>query len=249
MPKKSSYGSAVITPHKNDALNVLTFYHETYRSFVNYALSNIDKLYVGGEFGFEASAAKNISVSGAAALGRYYYSSRQHATITLDNTAETVDDQTVYSENFRVAGTPQNAYSISVSYRSPKFWFLSLTANYFDQDWLDFNPVPQNRAAIDGVDPKTDQWKIFLHKPCCRHNTRSIFWAIHSNCTAIPKRESCLSIAEWRCSNLLNDKNIISGATNSCVLILIHDPNKFPLQNIIMLMASIILSAQQSGFK
>ena len=55
---------------------------------------------------------QNISVSGAAALGRYHYSSRQHATITLDNTAETVDDQTVYSENFRVAGTPQNAYSI-----------------------------------------------------------------------------------------------------------------------------------------
>ena len=45
---------------QNDALNVLTFYHETYRSFVNYALSNIDKLYVGGEFGFEASAAKTF---------------------------------------------------------------------------------------------------------------------------------------------------------------------------------------------
>jgi hypothetical protein len=79
--------------------NVLTFYHDGFQNFVNYALSNIDKLYFGGEFGFEANIARNITINGAAAVGRYYYNSRQQAVITVDNTAAVVSAETVYSNN------------------------------------------------------------------------------------------------------------------------------------------------------
>ena len=81
--------------------NVLTFYHDDYQDFVNYALSNIDKLYFGGEFGFEANIARNITLSGAAAVGRYYYNSRQKAVITVDNTAQILNIETVYSNNYQ----------------------------------------------------------------------------------------------------------------------------------------------------
>lgn len=216
---------------QNDAFNILTFYHETYRNFVNYALSNIDKIYFGAEFGFETSPVKNITISGAAAAGRYYYNSRQNATITLDNTAETLDNQTVYSENFRVAGTPQNAYSISFSYRSPKFWFLSLTGNYFDQNWLDFNPVRRTEAAIDGIDPKTDQWKDILAQTKLNAQYTLDFFGgyslkLHSN----PKtRKSVYLSLSAGINNLLNNKDIISGGYEQLRFDFdTHNPDQFP---------------------
>ncbi|RYF84690.1 MAG: TonB-dependent receptor, partial [Chitinophagaceae bacterium] len=51
-----------------DGLNVLSFYHDEYRNLVNYALSNIDKVHYGGEFGFEAKVAPGLTMNGAAAV-------------------------------------------------------------------------------------------------------------------------------------------------------------------------------------
>jgi len=123
-----------------NGFNVLTFYHDQYQDFVNYALSHIDRLYFGGEFGVEAKVARNVTVNAAASVGRYYYNSRQKAIVTVDNTAETLLKDLIYSQNYRISGTPQEAYSAGITYRSPKFWFVSITGNYFNQMWLDFNP-------------------------------------------------------------------------------------------------------------
>lgn len=216
---------------QNDGLNILTFYHETYRSFVNYALSNIDKIYFGGEFGFEAGLVKNISINGAASVGRYYYNSRQNATITLDNTAETLDNQLIYSENFRVAGTPQNAYSLGFSYRSPKFWFLSLTANYFDQMWLDFNPVRRTAAAIDGIDPKTDQWtSIVDQSKLDAQYTLDFFggYSIRLHTDKETKKAVYMSLNAG-INNLLNNQDLVSGGYEQLRFDFeTHDPSHFP---------------------
>ena len=42
--------------------NVLTFYHDDYQDFVNYALSNINRLYFGVEFGIEANIVRNVTI-------------------------------------------------------------------------------------------------------------------------------------------------------------------------------------------
>lgn len=138
------------TSMKND-YNVLTFFHDDYRNFVNYALSNINRVYFGTEFGMEAKISSTLSLNAAAALGRYYFNSRQQAVITLDNQATTLGTETIYSKNYRVPGTPQESYSLGLNYRSPKFWYVSLTANYFDQMWLEFNPIRRTESATDGL--------------------------------------------------------------------------------------------------
>ncbi|MEP6596834.1 MAG: TonB-dependent receptor, partial [Ginsengibacter sp.] len=148
--------------HMRDAYNVLTFYNDAYQSFVNYALSNIDRLYFGGEFGLEAKVLPSVTINAAAAVGRYYYDSRQQAIVTLDNDASVLSTQTVYSENFRIPATPQEAYSFGVTYRSPKFWFISITGNYFGQMWLDFNPIRRTVSATDGIDPKSQTWSDII---------------------------------------------------------------------------------------
>ena len=142
------------TQFKNQ-LNVITFYHDDYRNFVNYALNNIGKQHFGGEFGVEAKVWKGLSVNAAAAVGRYYYNTRQNATITLDNSSKELGKELIYSKNFRVP-TPQEAYTIGLDYRSTKFWFANINFNYFRKMWLDFNPIRRTYTATESLDPNSD---------------------------------------------------------------------------------------------
>ena len=215
----------------SDGLNVLSFYHETYRNFVNYALSNIDRVYYGGEFGFEVKPVKNITITGAAAIGRYYYNSRQNATITLDNTAEVLENQLVYSNNYRVASTPQEAYSLGITYRSPKFWFLSLTGNYFDQMWLDFNPIRRTEPAVDGVDPKSPQWNSILDQTRLdAQYTLDFFGGYSIKLPYVVQENRPVYLAIYAgVNNLLNNKDIISGGYEQLRYDFdSQDPNQFP---------------------
>ncbi|MCH5600131.1 TonB-dependent receptor [Niabella ginsengisoli] len=72
-----------------DAVDVLTFYHDQFQNFVNYALSDIDKVFFGVELGTEVKLTSTLSFNGAASVGRFYYDSRQRAIVTVDNSAET----------------------------------------------------------------------------------------------------------------------------------------------------------------
>jgi hypothetical protein len=134
--------------HFADGMDVMSFYHDTYQNFVNYSMSGIDKLHFGGEFGVEYKLTSALSVNAAAAIGRYYYDSKQKAVITVDNNASILGEQIIYAQDFRVPSTPQEAYSLGLNYRSPKFWYVSLTGNYFDQSWLSFNPLRRTYDAL-----------------------------------------------------------------------------------------------------
>jgi len=216
-------------------LNVLTFYHDDFQDFVNYALSNINRLYFGGEFGFEANMARNLTISGAAAIGRYYYNSRQKAIITVDNTATILNIETVYSNNYRISSTPQEAYSFSVSYRSPKFWFISLTGNYFDQMWLDFNPVRRTNLATENLDHKSEAFHdVIDQQQLDAQYTLDAFagysWRIpHAYIgSGFHKKPLYLSMYAG-VNNILNNQDIISGGYEQLRFdYSTSDINKFP---------------------
>ncbi|MGC9375756.1 MAG: carboxypeptidase-like regulatory domain-containing protein [Bacteroidales bacterium] len=140
-----------------DQVDVMSFYHDNYNSFVNYAMTGIDKKHFGTEIGLEYDITSTLSVQGVAAIGQYTYDSRPNVTITRDNDAETLGDpnQTVYVKNFYVDGTPQQAYSVGLSYNSPKYWWLEVNASYFDDIYLSFNPARRTTNAIVGLDPNS----------------------------------------------------------------------------------------------
>lgn len=137
-----------------DGMDVLTFYHDQYQNFVNYALSGIDKVFFGGEIGTEIKLSSTLSFNGAASIGRYYYDSRQKAIVTIDNSAEILAKQTIYLKNYRIPSTPQNAYSAGFFYRSPKYWYLSFSGNYFNNMWLSPNPLRRTADAVSDADPE-----------------------------------------------------------------------------------------------
>ena len=105
-PRLKLRATAYYTKFANQ-MNVLTFYNDEYRNFVNYAVSNIGKIHQGFEFGGEANIYRGLSVNAAAAVGRYRFNTRQIAKVTSDNTAGILDKNViVYSNNFNVP-TPQ----------------------------------------------------------------------------------------------------------------------------------------------
>lgn len=197
-----------------DGMDVMSFYHDTYQNFVNYALNNIDKLHFGGEFGIEAKLTSTITLNAAAAIGRYYYDSKQNATITVDNSASVLGNQIVYAENFRVPSTPQEAYSAGISYRSPKFWFVSLTGNYFDQSYLSFNPLRRTYDALRFVDVNGDKYhQIFDQTKFDAEYTLDFFggWSWKLPRDFEINRKPTFLVFNVGVNNILNNKKIITG--------------------------------------
>ncbi|MCU4176940.1 carboxypeptidase regulatory-like domain-containing protein [Carboxylicivirga sp. N1Y90] len=131
----------------NDQAKNMNFYHEELRSFVNYSQSNIDKQYMGFEFGAEYKITTSLSANVVASVGDYTYQSNPNVIVTQDNNQELLETGTVYSQGFKISGTPQHAYSIGLKYNSQKYWWAGVTASYFDQMYMDFNPIP--RASIE----------------------------------------------------------------------------------------------------
>lgn len=197
----------------NNQMNVVNFYHDGYQNFVNYAIRGINKLHTGLEFGFEAKVMANVTVNGAASVGRYYYNSRQFTTTTLDNTSSVLSKDTVFSRNYHVGGTPQEAYSLGITYRSPKFWFVSLTGNYFNEMWLDFNPLRRTPSAVDGVQEKSDLWNGILDQQKFKEQYTLDFFGGYS--WKLPKsisgKQSMFLVFNIGVNNLLNNKDIITG--------------------------------------
>ncbi|PID88531.1 MAG: hypothetical protein CSB03_00885, partial [Bacteroidia bacterium] len=131
-----------------DKTKSTSFYYDGQRTFVNYTLNGIDEVHLGTELSCEYKVTTTLSLTGVASLAQYYYNSRPTATISQDNTSEVISDRTVYMKNYRLSGTPQQAYSLGVTYRSPKYWMASLSFNYFDDIWLDFFPDRRTKAGV-----------------------------------------------------------------------------------------------------
>ena len=200
-----------------DGFNVITGYSDQFNNFVNYALSNINKNHFGGEFGVEAKLTSTLTLNAAAGIGRYYYSSRQNMNVTIDNTAKPIATAEVHSRNFRVPSTPQEAYSVGLTYRSKKYWFVTLSGNFFDQMFLDFNPLRRTADAIDGLDiNNTEDLKtyktIFDQTKWKSQYTVDFFggWTKRLPAGLSIKKPATMAISAG-VNNLTNNKNIISG--------------------------------------
>lgn len=218
------------TQFKN-GLDVLTFYDDNFKTFVNYALSNIGKEHYGAEVGIEAKLYKGLTLTGAASIGRYRYNTRQIATVTEDNNSVPLARDTVYSKNFNVA-TPQEAYSIGLEYRSRQYWFVNISFSYFNQLWLDFNPLRRTAGSVQDLDPTSDAYKQIVNQTQLPEQyTLDAFagysWLLNKSFPSMKHRT--FLVFNLGVNNILNNKNIISGGFEQLRFdVKERDINKFP---------------------
>ncbi len=133
-----------------DGIDSHSFYHDELRTFVNYAMTEVDKVHYGGELGIEAKITSTISATFVTGYGKYLYDSRPLVTITQDNSSEILaENRTVYIENYHVGSMPEFAASVGGKYNAPKYWFVGVNANYFAESYINLNPEKHTAEALD----------------------------------------------------------------------------------------------------
>ncbi len=124
-----------------DLSKVISFYDDTQNSFTNFAMSGIDKRYMGIELGYSIPIAWGLSLQGAVSLGDYTYTSNPRFTQMIDNSATDVVHSVVEWEGMKIESTPQTAINIGFNFRGANNWFASLDFNYYDRLYLSMNPM------------------------------------------------------------------------------------------------------------
>lgn len=135
----------------NNQSEVTSFYHDVLRTFVNYATFGISKVHQGIEAGAEVKITPAFAVVAAANLGNYRYTNRPTAIITVENGSQPDSKNLIYQKSFFVPGSPQTAYSLGLKYSGPDYLFVDVSVNYFDKNYLDFNPERRTSTGIDYI--------------------------------------------------------------------------------------------------
>jgi hypothetical protein len=204
--------SGYVTSFRN-GMNLMTFYHDGYGNFVNYALSGIDKIHYGTEFGVEYRLTNRFTLNAAASVGRYYYNSRPSVSVSADNDSYVLEKTMIYQQNYRVGGTPQEAYGIGVSFQSASgAWYMNLSGNYFREQWLDINPLRRTYQALENVTEGSEQWnKIIAQEKFPEEYTVDISGGGSFRTRLFGSGQKKTIVVNVSIGNLLNRKNIFSG--------------------------------------
>jgi hypothetical protein len=135
-------------------------------AFVQEILSGIDKKHFGAEFGVEAQVTPTIKLKAAGNFGQYIYDNNPNLYLTTENNTRSQDAGFIDGrkdfgasnlKNYKLAAGPQTAYSVGFEYRDPDYWFVSATANFFDNVYVDIAPLTRtSNFADDGGIPFND---------------------------------------------------------------------------------------------
>ena len=126
-------------------------------SFVSQTITNIDNRNIGLEFGFEYPITSTLKVSASAAYGEYIISNNPTVSINQDGNASSTLLRPTFNlgeanlKNYKQAGTPQQAASVGLEYRDPKFWFIAANMNYLGSNYVDVAALNRTSRFYDNA--------------------------------------------------------------------------------------------------
>ncbi|GEL10290.1 Outer membrane receptor proteins, mostly Fe transport [Flavobacterium glycines] len=125
-------------------------------AFVSQTLTDLDRKNLGAELSLEYQMSPTLKTTFSAAYGRYTYDSNPNVSInndavaTVENTNPSYDFGTAFLKNYKQAGMPQQAYSLGLEYRDPKYWWIGTNMNYLADTYIDVSPISRtNRFYIN----------------------------------------------------------------------------------------------------
>jgi hypothetical protein len=157
----------------DNQIESLLFFGQTTSAFGTEIRTNVDQVHSGIEAGLEVKpfeAFTQWTVSAATNLGYYRYTSRPTINFYEDNTnTVSISNQLTYQTNFLVPRTPQTTASLSVKYEGRRFWFASITLNFADDYWYEFDRQRRTSdyaisVAGTGVQPGSAEWNDIFHQ-------------------------------------------------------------------------------------
>lgn len=117
--------------------------------FIQEVLQGIDSKHLGVECGVQVKLNPTLELKAVAALGHYSYDNNPLLYVASD--ASSIPMGKAYLKNYRLASGPQTAYALGLEYRDPKFWWMGLSVNLFQDVFIDVSPL--QRTANFYADP------------------------------------------------------------------------------------------------
>ncbi len=147
--------SGFYTRYQNDT-DINFFYTDSgYGSdFVQEVITELDKLHMGFELGVDISLSSAFRLTIAGTISKYLYASDPNVTIYFDptNEIEPINELGMVNlgiariKDMRIAQGPQEAISIGIGYRDPKYWFTNLSLNYLNKSHIDINALQRTKS-------------------------------------------------------------------------------------------------------
>ena len=122
-------------------------------TLINEAMTGVDKRYLGAELGFDVKITPTLNAIGVASIGEYKYTNRPDV-YSFDDLNDFRSYGKANVKDYKVAGTPQKAFSFGLKYNSPKYWWIGASANYLMDQYLEFSAL--NKTAYMYTNPDTN---------------------------------------------------------------------------------------------
>ena len=145
-----------------DGTELNGYYDDEARTFVNQAMSGINKRYMGVEAAAAVKLGTYFTLTGVASVGDYRYTSNPLAVTSAENgmplayfesTKKLVFETTdrVLLKGLKVASGPQVNASLKLSFFHPKMWFADVTVSYHDWNYLSVAPSRRMQGLYTGT--------------------------------------------------------------------------------------------------
>lgn len=189
-----------------DYSELMRFYDDDLKTFVNMSMTNEERVHQGLEVGAEYKPLSNLSIVGVVSYGNFRYTNRPLGTRNYDNGSYPDTTETIYLKNFYVGGSPQLASSVGLRYNK-NYWFFDLNANFYDKIWLDVNPQRRTTATIYGLLPSEQD----IIKKITEQTQLDGGFTMDASIGKSIRVKSYFININFSVSNILNNQKLISG--------------------------------------
>lgn len=117
--------------------------------FINFIMTDINQKSLGVEMGAEWNVTPTVTLQAAAANGIHTYRNNPIFSVYDDNNATAyIQNSVAYLKDYHVSSGPETVASLGVKYNSPKYWWVSLNANYMANMYFDVNPYNHTEEGM-----------------------------------------------------------------------------------------------------
>ncbi len=117
--------------------------------FINFIMTDINQKSLGVEMGAEYNVSPTVTLQAVAANGIHVYRNNPIFSVYDDNNATAyIQNSVAYLKDYHVSSGPETVASLGVKYNSPKYWWVSLNANYMANMYFDVNPYNHTEEGM-----------------------------------------------------------------------------------------------------
>ena len=128
------------TELRNRSYNTSLF-SETYGSEVFFHVFELGAVHQGIEMDFAWQATHTLNISGMASIGDWTWKNNARAEVISNPDLRVLDNnQTLYVDGLKVGGAAQIVSALNLLYRNPKFWYIGLGGNFYDNFYANYRP-------------------------------------------------------------------------------------------------------------